>query len=241
MEIITSKDNSSVKAARKLLKKKYRTSSYLIEGFHLLEEAVKSGAEIRQIFVEESKFELIKDYKNVTIVTNQVLKSLADSENPQGVIAEIGFGDISVKFDGEKYLILENVQDPGNVGTMVRTADAAGFDGVLLVGETADIYSPKVLRSMQGSHFHLPIVKFDGTFDDIKNAGLELLVTTLSENSVSHKNVKSDRFALVMGNEGSGVSDEAIESADQLVHIDMAGKAESLNVAVAAGILMFSL
>ncbi|MDR0300477.1 MAG: RNA methyltransferase, partial [Streptococcaceae bacterium] len=164
--IITSKDNNRVKEARKLLQKKYRdkSASYLIEGFHLFEEAVKSGAEIRQLFVEEGKenrlqgFEL--ELENCFVVTENVLKSLSETESPQGLVAELVRKELQVDFETNlegKILILENAQDPGNVGTLIRTADAAGFDTVICVGQTADIYSPKVLRSAQGSTFHLSI------------------------------------------------------------------------------------
>ena len=267
MEIITSKDNKKVKEARKLLTKKYRKNSYLIEGFHLLEEAVKAGSEILQVFVEEEKFDKLPsalrfdlrlqslsengqrnevemtEKLSVNMVSREVLKSLADSDSPQGIIAEVKKCEAEIDFSGSKYLVLENVQDPGNVGTMIRTADAAGFSGVILLGNTADIYSSKVMRSMQGSNFHLPVIQMEPglLFGQLKKAGLSVLTTTLSANSVSYQSVKARRFALVMGNEGAGVSEEAVNQADILVHIDMPGQAESLNVAVAAGILMFSL
>jgi TrmH family RNA methyltransferase len=236
----------------------------LIEGFHLLEEAVKSGAEILQIFADASKSEKISALTasselrskrenaqgeiadlSVTFVSADVLKSLSDAGSPQGVVAEIAQSEpIDLKISAGKVLILEDVQDPGNVGTMVRTADAAGFDAVFTTTDTADIYSPKVMRSIQGSHFHLPVLTglaVDEIFTRVKSANLEFLVTTLSDQSVSHREISAKQFALVMGNEGAGVSDFAVDSADQLVHIDMPGQAESLNVAVAAGILMFSL
>ena len=239
MEIIRSKDNSKIKNARKLLSRKGRKQSgtYLIEGFHLLEEAEKSGAEIRQIFLSESKE---ADLANAQLVSDEVLKSLSDTGTPQGVVAEVKINPPQ-KENFEKVLILENVQDPGNVGTMVRTADAAGFSAVYSVGETADIYSPKVMRSMQGSNFHLPIFQADDLEEVLAELDLPVLTTTLSQNSVSYKEVKAEKFALIMGNEGQGVSEQAIARADTVVHIDMPGQAESLNVAVAAGILMFSL
>ncbi|MCT3097888.1 TrmH family RNA methyltransferase [Lactococcus lactis] len=252
MEIISSKDNKKIKEARKLLTKKYRKNSYLIEGFHLLEEALKAGRSIKQIFVEENKLtkltgmigseKLLTDL-SVNLVSKEVLKSLADSESPQGLIAEVTKIEEVIDFSAAKFLLLENVQDPGNVGTMIRTADAAGFSAVILLGETADIYSPKVMRSMQGSNFHLPLVRMakEDCFAQLKKAGISILTTTLSANSVSYKIINEPHFALIMGNEGAGVSDEAVKAADKLVHIDMPGQAESLNVAVAAGILMFSL
>lgn len=242
MEIITAKDNKKIKEARKLLtKKKYRKNSYLIEGFHLLEEAVNSGAEILQIFVEESKYEAVANLDKVLVVNTEVLKSLSDAGTPQGVVAEVAHQTQEVQLDCGKLLVLENVQDPGNVGTMIRTADAAGFSAVLCLGDTADIYAPKVMRSMQGSNFHIPVIRIDN-LEILQKAKIPLYVTTLSAESISHKNLKAEEsFALVMGNEGSGVSRTAVKAADKLVHIEMPGQAESLNVAVAAGILMFSL
>lgn len=245
MEIIRSKDNQKIKEAKKLLTKKGRkqTGNYLIEGFHLLEEAQKAQVEMIQIFVEEAKEDkLPQNLENLNLVSEEVLRTLSDTGSPQGVVAVVKKGTVS-DFEFSKVLIMENVQDPGNVGTMVRTADAAGFSAVFVVGDTADIYSPKVMRSMQGSHFHLPVVKIaeQELFDSLKTAEIPILTTTLSKKSVSYKSVKNPRFALVMGNEGNGVSELALEQADTLVHIEMYGHAESLNVAVAAGILMFSL
>ena len=174
-----------------------------------------------------------------------MLKELCETQTPQGIVAEVAKQSKSLPESlSGKYLLLEDVQDPGNVGTMIRTADAAGYDGVFLSDKSADIYNQKTLRSMQGSHFHLPIYR--GPILDMveacKKQGVPVLATTLSDVSVDYKAVKIDgNFALVMGNEGQGISQDMAESADQLVHISMPGQAESLNVAVAAGILMFSL
>ena len=239
MEIIQSKQNASIKSARKLLQRKHRKTSYLLEGWHLFEEAKASGAEILQVFVLEEMADCVANMAKVKLVSPEVLKELCETQTPQGIVAEIAKQSLS-----GKYLLLEDVQDPGNVGTMIRTADAAGYDGVFLSDRSADIYNQKTLRSMQGSHFHLPIYR--GPILDMVEAcrkqGVPVLATTLSDVSVDYKAVKTDgNFALVMGNEGQGISQEMAESADQLVHISMPGQAESLNVAVAAGILMFSL
>jgi len=245
MNIITSKSNNVIKNAKKLHQKKYRTDSYLIEGWHLFEEAVENHAKIRQVFVLETYLDRVEDIQKVTVVTPEILSLLADSKTPQGIVAEILLEqpELPDQLQG-RFLYLEDVQDPGNVGTMIRTADAAGYDGVFLSDRSADIYNQKTLRSMQGSHFHLPIYR--GPILDMVEAcrkqGVPVLATTLSDVSVDYKAVKTDgNFALVMGNEGQGISQEMAESADQLVHISMPGQAESLNVAVAAGILMFSL
>ena len=217
----------------------------MIEGWHLFEEAVNYQAPIRQIFVLEAFLDRVEGMDQVTVVTPEILELLADSKTPQGIVAEIALEPAQVpqQLQG-RYLYLEDVQDPGNVGTMIRTADAAGFDGVILSKASADIYSLKVLRSMQGSHFHLPIWKMDRAelFERASKSNTPVLATTLSKSSIDYRQLpQMDQFILVMGNEGQGISSEMAAQADQLVHITMPGLAESLNVAVAAGILMFYL
>lgn len=245
MNIITSKSNKLVKEAKKLQQKKYRKQSYLIEGWHLFEEAVQAKATILRIFALVEYAERLSDYAQVTFVTPEILQDLADSKTPQGIVAELALPEASQPdLSQGKFLFLEDVQDPGNVGTMIRTADAAGYAGVIISKYSADIYSLKTLRSMQGSHFHLPVYRME-TADflvEAKKAGLPVLASTLSQDSVDYQSVQaSANFALVMGNEGQGISQLMAEQADQLVHISMSGQAESLNVAVAAGILMFAL
>ena len=243
MTIITSKANSVVKNAKKLHQKKYRKSTYLIEGWHLFEETVQAGVTIEKIFALESYRDQLSAFPQIVWVSEDILLDLADSQTPQGIVAvvqkeEVGQADLSQG----KFLFLEDVQDPGNVGTIIRTADAAGFTGVIVSDKSADIYSLKTLRSMQGSHFHLPIYRMPvATFiEEAKKSNLPILATTLSRDSKDYRELSSlENFVLVMGNEGQGISSVMAESADQLVHIGMKGRAESLNVAVAAGILMF--
>ena len=243
MTIITSKANSVVKNAKKLHQKKYRKSAYLIEGWHLFEEAVQAGVTIEKIFALESYRDQLAAFPQTVWVSEEILLDLADTQTPQGIVAviqkeEVGLPDLHQG----KFLFLEDVQDPGNVGTMIRTADAAGFTGVIVSDKSADIYSLKTLRSMQGSHFHLPIYRMPlATFvEEAKKSNLPILATTLSRDSKDYRELSPlEDFVLVMGNEGQGISSVMAESADQLVHIGMKGRAESLNVAVAAGILMF--
>lgn len=245
MTIITSKSNNLIKKTKKLLKKKYREQSYLIEGWHLFEEAEKANAEFLNIFVLEDFADRVEHMSNVTFVTPEVLKELTDSKTPQGIIAEVTMPILPLaNLKAGRYLVLEDVQDPGNVGTMIRTADAAGLDGVLISDKSADIYNQKTLRSMQGSHFHLPVWRTNvyEACETLQNLGVPLIATTLSKDSVDYKTVKHDgNFALVMGNEGNGISDKMTNQADVLAHIIMPGQAESLNVAVATGIVLFSL
>lgn len=245
MTLITSKANPLIKQTKKLHQKKYRTQAYLIEGWHLFEEARAAGAVFEHIFVTAEEADKVSDLPNLVLVSPEVLKELADSPSPQGIVAELALEtpDLSELTAG-RYLVLEDVQDPGNVGTMIRTADAAGYDGVVITDKTADIYNAKTLRAMQGSHFHLPIYRLDkeSLIAHFKAAGIPLLATTLSDQSVDYRSLPPRQsFALVMGNEGAGISRDMAEQADVLVHITMPGQAESLNVAVAAGILMFSL
>ncbi len=243
MTIITSKANSVVKNAKKLHQKKYRKSAYLIEGWHLFEEAVQAGVTIEKVFALESYRDQLVAFPQTIWVSEEILLDLADTQTPQGIVAviqkeEVGLPDLHQG----KYLFLEDVQDPGNVGTMIRTADAAGFTGVIVSDKSADIYSLKTLRSMQGSHFHLPIYRMPlvSFVEEAKKSNLPILATTLSRESKDYRELSSlENFVLVLGNEGQGISSVMAESADQLVHIGMKGRAESLNVAVAAGILMF--
>ena len=245
MTIITSKANSVVKNAKKLHQKKYRKSAYLIEGWHLFEEAVQAGVTIEKIFALESYREQLAAFPQTVWVSEDILLDLADSQTPQGIVAVVQKEEVGqVDFSQGKFLFLEDVQDPGNVGTIIRTADAAGFTGVIVSDKSADIYSLKTLRSMQGSHFHLPIYRMSSQtlLEKAKKAGIPVLATTLSKDSVDYRELSSiENFVLVMGNEGQGISPLMAESADQLVHISMKGQAESLNVAVAAGILIFHL
>lgn len=243
MEIIQSKTNRLIKDMKKLHQKKYRKQSYLIEGWHLVEEALAAQAPIEQLLVTEEGLDRLDPQLPIRLVTPEVLSEVADSPSPQGVIAQIALHPEPVPDHLEgRYLLLEDVQDPGNVGTMIRTADAAGLDGVFLSDKSADLYNMKVLRSMQGSHFHLPVyrVELEEILDRFQASGLQVFATTLSEHSVDYRSLTlPSSYVLAMGNEGQGISETLAERADQLVHIPMPGQAESLNVAIACGILLF--
>ena len=142
------------------------------------------------------------------------------------------------------WLLLDNVQDPGNVGTMIRTADAVGFSGVLLGQGSADLYNPKTLRSTQGSLYHLSVRSGDlsAIIPQFQEKGYPVVGTALDKQAKDYLSVeKMSDFALVMGNEGQGMSPELLAMTDQNVYITIKGKAESLNVGIAAGVLMFHL
>lgn len=250
MKEIQSTKNGLIKERKKLHKRKYREQEgkYLLEGFHLVEEAIKYGAKIEEIFIDErGKKEwgnwIAEQMSTTYFVSDEVMKQLSDLPTPQGMIAVVqkeAFAELT--YQG-KWLLLDNVQDPGNVGTMIRTADAAGFNGVLLGKGTADVYSTKVLRSMQGSQFHIPVIACDllEVVPEFQKNQVPVYGTELNVDAVQFNQVeKTTNVALVLGNEGQGVASELLQMTDKNLYIPIHGKAESLNVGVAAGILMYA-
>lgn len=256
MREIKSVNNPQVKSWRKLQKKKERkkTSSYLIEGFHLVEEAIQYEKEsIRQLIIREDLVDdlRVKEFiehfskEKITVVTKEIAEGIASTETNQGVFAdlEIGLKEEPKEIKGP-FLLLDAVQDPGNLGTMIRTADAAGFQAVVLGKGSVDLYNDKLLRSAQGSHFHLDIYEMDlvDFISFFKKAGYPVFGTALNEEAKSYKEIEMDGpFSLIVGNEGAGMSEEVTEWIDQNIYIPMKGQTESLNVAIAASILMFYL
>ncbi len=250
---VSSTKNNFVKELKKLSKKKYRQEQghYLIEGLHLIEEALRSKANVTTIIMTHQGQELLtelpltSDKRAYYLLSDDVFKSVSDVPAPQGIMALIKLEQVnSLKNLSGRLLLLDNVQDPGNVGTMIRTADAAGYAGVVLGEGCADIYNPKVLRSMQGSHFHVTIVEANlaAIIFELKEKGMGIYGTELNPEAIDYRLLKcAADFALIMGNEGQGVSSQLLQLTDKNVYIPIIGQAESLNVAVAAGILMFSL
>lgn len=258
MEKIESLQNSRVKEWTKLKTKKGRKkqNSYLLEGWHLVKEALLAQADLAVILMtvdfkkEASLAELLKK-SNCSAETIQIStaveKKISDTNSPQGIFAVAAitpnFLQVPKNLAG-KWLLLDNIQDPGNLGTMVRTADAAGFTGVILGKKTVDLFQPKVTRSMQGSQFHLRLIQGDlnDWIKDFKKQAIPVYGTKVDALAVDYRKVKkTSQFALVMGNEGNGVAPEILQQTTQNLYIPLDGQAESLNVAVAAGILMFAL
>lgn len=250
MEIILSAKNERVKLWKKLQTKKGRekAGTYLIEGFHLIDEAIKNKAVILEVMVSEDAKEM--EFASLSeeikvLVSQDISKQLSETQTTQGIFAVVKKNSIpQVPVLEKPYLFLDNVQDPGNLGTMIRTADAAGFGGVVLGKGTVDLYNNKVIRSMQGSHFHLPIFQGDLSqwFELFQDAGFPVYGTELNELAISYREIKPEPvFAIVMGNEGNGMNKELLEKTTKNLYIPITGQAESLNVAVAAGILMFAL
>lgn len=250
MKHIESIKNNKVKQWKKLQKKKEREQSgtFIIEGFHLVEEALKVDNLVEEIIISEDRSipkEWDLNHVELIYAVPNVLKEISETETPQGVAAICRIPEENERAiqPNQKILLLDNVQDPGNVGTMIRTADAAGIDMVILGEGCADLYSSKVIRSTQGSIFHLPIARGDlkSFITHCKELQTPVYGTSL-QNGVPFQEVQpSESFALILGNEGKGMAQEHLDMTDQNLYIPIYGQSESLNVGVAAGILMYYL
>lgn len=251
MERIDSVKNVKIKAVKKLQTRKGREKfgSFFIEGEHLVEEALKSNVIINEIYIVENyKIPASWNLSNIPIylVPENIIKEICETETPQGVVAVcelLGKKPLTINKDG-KYLLIDQIQDPGNLGTIIRTADSVGLTGVILGTGTVDMYNSKVIRSTQGSLFHLPIVKGElkDWIEKLKTEKIPVFGTALNEQSKAYKSVAAqESFALIVGNEGNGVSDELLQSSDDNLYIPIFGQAESLNVSVATGILLYHL
>lgn len=250
---IMSAQNPLIKATAELKIKKYRSQrgEFLVEGVRSVQEALTSGWELTSIFFtdaisdEKIMTTLIDNPERCYRVSQAIIERLTDTKTPQGIVAVVKVHAsrlealTSVK---GLLLVLDEVQDPGNVGTIIRTADAAGACGVVLLQDCADIYSPKVVRSTMGSIFHLPIIN---NVDKAvfcawcKKEQWTLWVSALEGGVSVYETTWEQKIALVMGNEANGASAEMLKSAVNKVYIPMQGGAESLNVAIAAGIFLF--
>lgn len=249
MKQIQSVKNPQVKQWKKLLTKKERdkTGTFLIEGFHLIEEALKQREQIVEIIVSD-KIELPPrlDFgsNSITTVTDEISKELSDTETPQGIYAVCRETvDQTYVEKAKSLLLIDAVQDPGNLGTMIRTADAAGIDAVIVGHGSVDIYNSKVLRSAQGSHFHLPIVRgnLEEWIETLKKRNIPVYGTALENAKTYTEIAPQEEFALIVGNEGSGMNKDLLAATTSNLYIPIYGQSESLNVAVAAGILLYYL
>ncbi|GEQ04840.1 RNA methyltransferase [Staphylococcus gallinarum] len=244
MEMITSAQNSKVKNANKLKKKKDRdkTGQALIEGYHLIEEAYQSKLTIKQLFIVDTSrisSDLIEYAEEVFEINLKVAEALSGTVTPQGFFAVIEKPNYETT-TAKQVLLIDRIQDPGNLGTLIRTADAAGIDLIVLEKGTADPYQDKVLRASQGSVFHLPII-IDSLESFIDSFDGPVYGTALEEADSFHEISAKEHFALLLGNEGEGVSQQLLAQTTQNLTIPIYGKAESLNVAIAGSILIYHL
>ena len=250
MEKLTSVQNPMAKRLKSLndSKARRRERACLVEGEVMIGEALSSGLKpLEALFEEETALcaQLLSRGAQVRLCARGVLESVCDTVSPQGCCASFSLAEeMPISPDARLLLALDGVQDPGNMGTILRTMDAAGFEGAYLSELCADVYSPKVQRSAMGSAFRVPTqrVNLPEKARALKAQGVRLVVSDLNgQNLYESRFSPDDRLLLVIGNEARGVSEEMKILSDVRVKIPMRGRAESLNAAVAAGILMYEL
>ena len=235
-----------------------KEEKFLIEGLRLCQEAFSSGWDVQLVFFS-SEFggsaageKLIQQFskKGIEIfrTKKKEIEKLTDTETPQGIMALVKKKKFTLSRDFLKesslLLGLDNIRDPGNLGTMIRTADAAGTNGVLLSKGCVELYNPKVIRSTMGSIFHLPMIEnldLPEVIPDLKEAGFKIIVSEVHEGRDSTEVNYPEKTCLVIGSEASGVRKEVSNLADEKIKIPIFGKAESLNASVAAGILLYEM
>lgn len=252
-EKITSGQNKRVKQWRALTSKKGRkaTQTYLLESWHLVQEAIKAQQPLTAILGTAEQLDRHADElpANVDIfeLTESIANTIGDTGTPQGIFATAPLTrdeDVDPATATGAWLFLDYVQDPGNIGTMVRTADAAGLTGVVFGKGTASRYLPKVLRSMQGSQFHIQVVEADlhDWISAFTSRHLPVYGTNLDPQAKDYRDVPAlSAGAIVMGNEGNGMAPDLQQMTTRNLYIPIKGQAESLNVAIAAGVVMFRL
>ena len=254
MQTITSKDNELIKHIRKLKDKKYRDESneYVVEGVKLVEEAVKENAKIKQIIVCEDTtrtYEIpthimleIAKYECIS-VSDKIFNIITQVTNPQGIMAiiEKNAQNAQIDYSQDIIVVLDDVQDPGNLGTILRTVDSIGLNQIIVSKGTADAFNSKVVRSTMGAIFRIKIIEVENLAQAIKEMRkhhFKLMVTSLqTKNSIY--DIDFNKKIIVIGNEANGVSKEIQDMADEKAKIPMLGRTESLNASVAAGVVMY--
>ena len=235
--MITSTSNNTIKTLIKLKQKKYRdeTGYYLVEGEHLVEEAMKA----KQVECLISTKDITSDLP-IVIVSNEVMSKLSFTKSPQFIMAKCKIKKENKLIDGKRYLILDDLQDPGNIGTLIRTALAFSIDQVILSNNCVDLYNDKLLRSMQGANFHINCI-----YDDLKTVISTLkknnvkIIGSALENGQDIKQIKiSEKMAFIVGKEGNGMNKDILQECDYVGYIPI-NTIESLNVAIAGSIMMY--
>ncbi|WP_101773127.1 TrmH family RNA methyltransferase [Peptostreptococcus faecalis] len=256
MKHIKSKENNTYKFTKSLLKSKCRQKEkkYLVEGIRSAELAVENDMQVDYMVVSESlsKDETKRDILNkleekndMYVFSDELFKNIVDTENSQGIVAILKMSDVSIDdADFEKYkriIILDRVQDPGNMGTIIRTADAAGFDLVITTKGSVDHYNPKVVRSAMGSLSHIDITNAQDSeiLEALRKNTFKIISSSLNTDKDYNSIDYGEKCAIVVGNEANGISEFWEKNSEILVKIPMYGKAESLNVAISAALLMY--
>ena len=241
--IITSKDNEIIKNIKKLKEKKYRLDSYIVEGIKMVKEAISENQEIALIAIRED-FKIDFDTKKMKIVTisNKIFNDISDVKTPQGILAVIKKNQNNqIETNSDYILALDSLQDPGNMGTIIRTADSANINQIIINKTTVDPYSPKVIRSTMGAIYRTNIIEVEdlkATLKEMKSKGFQIITTDLKATQSIYVNY-NNKTVVVIGNEANGVSQEILQTADKKVIIPMLGKTESLNASIAASIMIY--
>ncbi len=247
---ITSRDNKIIKLAISLQKNRGRIKNglFAVEGKRICSEVIKWNPQAIEFFIVSDTFcNKNHDYTKGFVtyqIPDSLFPSICETQTPQGIFAAVKIpSDKQTAPKSNNILILDGVSEPGNMGTILRTAEAMGFYDVFIIKGSADIYSPKVVRSTMGAIFRLNF-HFEDNVDfvsDLKSKGYEIISTALSDSVYLNEFIPKSKNAVVIGNEASGVSREILDISDAIVKIPMPGNAESLNASVAAGIVMYEL
>ena len=250
--MITSPANPKIKLVRELqAQRKTREAEklFVVEGVRLLEETAKTQIHATLVLhtddlearAQKTIAELATLGAQVETVSASVMKTISETKTPQGLLALVSFPSLVVRRPPSFVLVLDNIRDPGNLGTLLRTADAAGVEAVLLTPGTVDVYNPKVVRAAMGAHFHLPILNCG--WDELPQqlTGLRVYLAEARAGEAYDQVDWHPPCVLIIGSEAEGPGQVARELATQRVHIPMPGRAESLNAGVAAGVILFEI
>ncbi len=259
MNYISSSQNNTIKEIKALHLKKNRDAEnlYFVEGIRFVSDAIDNGQDIVKVVISD-KLEGLNGGKELLnrvsalcndcfLVSEKLFKEISDTQTPQGILAVLKKKDFvfdTVIEQGNSVVILDSLQDPGNVGTIIRTADAANVSAVILTKGCVDLFSPKVLRSTMGSIFHMPIfegLRIDEIIKLLKESGYKVIASHLDGPNNYFDEDLTGKSAIIVGNEANGISDETVKMADRLVKIPMPGKAESLNASIAASIMIYEI
>lgn len=228
--LITSKDNETIKEIKKLKEKKYRKEKFIVEGIKMIEEAIQYNANIEFVVYSE-KFDIsninLNGIKTIE-VTENIFNTLTEVVSPQGILAVVRKDENSTNIDysNDFIIALDGIQDPGNLGTIIRTADATNLKQIIVSKDTVDTYSPKVIRSTMGAIFRVSVIEVENLkqeLQNMKNEGFKIITTSLQANK-SIYDIEYKKSVVVIGNEANGVSDEVYEVSNERVKIPMMRK-----------------
>lgn len=252
--VITSKDNEQIKHIRKLKDKKFRDeyNEYVIEGTKLINEAIQENADIKTIVVcdncvknEEIDSKLMYEIAkyNCLYVEENVFNTITDVQKPQGILAVMGKTkkEENIDYSEDIIIVLDDIQDPGNLGTILRTVDSIGLKQIIVSKNSGDVYNPKVVRSTMGAILRVNVIESENLVDTLKTLKkhkYQIVATSLQTNE-SIYDIDYKKKVIIIGNEANGVSKEVQEISDKKVKIPMLGKTESLNAAVATGVIAY--